>query len=419
VNYVYAEITGESKFFGNTSPVELVNKYGSPLFVYNENILRGRCRELRNLVAYKNFRVNYSPKANSSLELLKIVHDEGLWVDAMSPGEIFVNLKAGFKPEEIFYISNNVSEEEFTYAIEAGVKISVDSVSQLEMYGKLNPGGKVAIRINPGVGAGHHQKVVTGGKTTKFGIEMKYIPEVKEILKKYQLNLIGINQHIGSLFMEGTTYAQSTETILSLAKEFENLEFVDLGGGFGIPYEKQASQKRLNLSELGEQLSKVINQWVGAYGKDIIIKIEPGRYIAAECGLILGQVNTVKMNYGIKYIGTDIGFNVLMRPILYDSHHDIEIYRETDEKSIGSEPVRIVGNICESGDILAKDRMLPEIKEKDIIGVLDAGAYGYVMSSNYNNRLRPAEVLIGSDGNHRLIRRRDTFEDLVRGFEEV
>jgi len=417
MNYIYSEVTSESDFFGNTNPIDLARNYGTPLFVYNENILRERCRELKNLVSYNNFKVNYSPKANSNLELLKIVRDEGLWVDAMSPGEIYVNLKAGYKPEEIFYISNNVCEKEFQYAIDAGVKISVDSVSQLELYGKLNPGGSVSVRINPGVGAGHHKKVVTGGKKTKFGIEMKFIPVVKEILRKYNLKLIGINQHIGSLFMDGTTYAESTETILSLAKEFDELEFVDLGGGFGIPYEKQANQKRLNLKELGEQLSKVINKWVNEYDKEIIIKIEPGRYITAECGLILGQVNAVKMNYDLKYIGTDIGFNVLMRPVMYNSHHDIEIYRESDIPSTKDEPVRIVGNICETGDILAKDRVLPEIFERDIIGVLDSGAYGYVMSSNYNNRLRPAEVLIDREGNDRLIRRRDTLEDLVRNFE--
>ena len=416
MNNIYAEVTSESNFFGNTNPVALVKEYGTPLFVYNENILRERCRDLKNLVSYKNFIVNYSPKANSNLELLKIVKDEGLWVDAMSPGEIHVNLLAGYKPEQIFYISNNVSEEEFQYAIDAGVKISVDSVSQLEMYGRLNPGGEVAIRINPGVGAGHHKKVVTGGKKTKFGIEIQFIPQVKEILKKYNLKLIGINQHIGSLFMEGTTYAKSTETILSLAKQFDNLEFVDLGGGFGIPYEKQANQKRLNLKELGEQLTIVIENWVKEYGKEIIIKIEPGRYIAAECGLILGKINSVKMNYDIKYVGTDIGFNVLIRPVMYDSHHDVEIYRESDVKSTKDELVRIVGNICETGDILAKDRKLPEIFENDIIGVLDSGAYVFSMSSNYNNRLKPAEVLIDKDGNHRLIRRRDTIEDLVRNF---
>jgi diaminopimelate decarboxylase len=416
MNYIYSRVSSEKKFFGNTDPAGLTEKYGTPLYVYNENILRSRCRDLKGLISYSNFKVNFSPKANGNLELLKIVRSEGLSVDAMSPGEIYVNLLAGYKPEEIFYISNNVSEEEFRYAINAGVKISVDSVSQLEMFGKINPGGKVAFRLNPGFGAGHHEKVTTAGQNTKFGIEMNLIPEVKRIIKEYNLKLIGINQHIGSLFMEGQAYLQSTGNILSVARQFDDLEFIDLGGGFGIPYNKQAGQSRLDLKELGGKLSEIIQTWVKEYGKEIEFKIEPGRYIVAESCILLGKVYATKFNYGIKYIGTDLGFNVLVRPVMYDSHHDIEIYRENDTPSVKEETVRIVGNICETGDIIAKDRNLPEIFENDILGVLDAGAYGYSMSSNYNNRLRPAEVLIETDGNPRLIRRRDTLDDLTRNF---
>jgi diaminopimelate decarboxylase len=334
----------------------------------------------------------------------------------MSPGEIYINMLAGYKPEEILFISNNVSEEEFRYAINAGVKISVDSVSQLEMYGKINPGGKVAFRVNPGFGAGHHEKVTTAGQNTKFGIEMDSVPEVKRILSQYNLKLIGINQHIGSLFMDGEAYLQSTGNILAIARQFSDLEFIDLGGGFGIPYKKQAGQSRLDLKALGGKLSDFIQSWVKEYGKEIEFKIEPGRYIVAESGILLGKVYATKTNYNIKYIGTDLGFNVLVRPVMYDSHHDIEIYRDNDIPSLKEETVRIVGNICETGDIIAKDRKLPEILENDILGVLDSGAYGYSMSSNYNNRLRPAEVLIETDGNPRLIRRRDTLDDLVRNF---
>ena len=416
MNYIFAKISSEHNFFGNTDPLELAEKFGTPLYVYNEKILRSRCRELKNLVGYKNFVVNYSPKANSNLEILKIVRDEGLWTDAMSPGEIYVALKAGYKPEQIFYISNNVDDKEFNYAIDAGVNISVDSVSQLERYGKLNPNSKVAIRLNPGVGAGHHKKVVTGGKKTKFGIEIKFLPEVREILKKYNLQLIGINQHIGSLFMSDDSYIESVHNILSIARQFDDLEFIDMGGGFGIPYHKQENEPRMNLASLGEKLNKTINKWVSEYGKEVTFKIEPGRYIVAECGILLGTANSVKMNYDIKYVGTDIGFNVLVRPVMYNSHHDIEIYRKNNFVSDKEEMVRIVGNICETGDIVAKDRTLPEIFENDIIGVLDSGAYAFSMSSNYNNRLRPAEVLIDEEGNYRLVRRRDTLEDLVRNF---
>lgn len=416
MNYIYSKVSQEQNFFGNTNPVALAEEFGTPLYVYNERILRDRCKELKNLVDYKHFVVNYSAKANSNLELLKIVNDEGLYVDAMSPGEIYVNLKAGFKPEQIFYISNNVDDAEFQYAIDAGVKISVDSVSQLEKYGKLNPGGEITFRLNPGVGAGHHKKVVTGGKKTKFGIEMRFLNDIKSILKKYDLKLIGINQHIGSLFMEGDAYAASASAILDFATEFKDLEFIDLGGGFGIPYKKQDGEQRLDLVSLGKRVTEIIKDFVAKYGKEITFKIEPGRYIAAECGLLLGKVHTIKENYDLKYVGTDLGFNTLIRPVLYEAHHDIEVYRKHEQPSTKEESVRIVGNICETGDIMAKDRVLPEIFEDDYIGVKDAGAYGMVMASNYNNRLRPAEVLIDVDGNPRLVRKRDTLEDLVRHF---
>ncbi len=408
------EITPQN-FYGNTNPVELVKKYSSPLYLYNESILRQRCREIKRLLTYPHYTVNYSAKANCNLTLLRIIKEEGLNVDAMSPGEIYIELQAGFKPEQILYICNNVSADELQYAIDAGVNISVDSLAQLELFGKINPEGCIVVRFNPGIGAGHHQKTVTGGKGTKFGIQSKSIPEVKQLLKKYDLHLIGINQHIGSLFMESTPYLIATRSLLAIADNFENLEFIDLGGGFGIPYREK--EHRLNLRELGSQVDHVIAEWVRHSGKDVTFQVEPGRYIVAESGILLGKVYAAKINYDTKYIGTDLGFNVLMRRVLYDSvSHSIEIYKDTYGDSVRQEEVTIVGNICETGDIIAQNRLLPEIGEGDILGVLDVGAYGYSMSSNYNSRLRPAEVLIRENGEDVLIRKREAPEDLMRTF---
>jgi diaminopimelate decarboxylase len=231
--------TEETGFFGKLDPQQLIAKYGSPLYVYNERIFRKKILEMKNLVSYKNFMPNYSIKANSNLHLLRIVREEGIFADAMSPGEIYVLLKAGFEPKSIFYVSNNVSDEEFRYAIDNDITTSVDSLSQLERFGKLNPTGRVAVRFNPGVGAGHHEKVITGGKKTKFGINMDLIPEVKDILKRYELKLVGINQHIGSLFLKIDPYLEAFSSLLGIAANFEGLEFIDLGGGFGIQYMKQ------------------------------------------------------------------------------------------------------------------------------------------------------------------------------------
>jgi diaminopimelate decarboxylase len=212
--------------------------------------------------------------------------------------------------------------------------------------------------------------------------------------------------------MEGEPYLAGVKSLLSIAEKFSELEFIDLGGGFGVPYCKQEGEERLDLGQMGTKLDQVIKEWVADYGREITFKVEPGRYIAAECGVLLGTVHAIKENYNNKYVGTDLGFNVLIRPTLYDSYHEIEIYRTTDRQSEKKEEVKIVGNICETGDIIADNRMLPQIFEEDIIGVLNAGAYGYVMSSNYNSRLRPAEVLITETGEDVLIRGRETLADL-------
>lgn len=408
--------TKQSNFYGKYNPFELLEAYGSPLYVYNENILRKRCKEIKNLLTYKNFTPHYSVKANSNLHLLRIIREEGLHADVMSPGELYVAKKAGFTSDELFFIPNNVSSEEMQYAIDQNVLISVDSISQLEKYGQLNPGGKIAIRFNPGVGAGHCDKVITGGENTKFGVDTRYLEDVKNILNQYNLKLCGINQHIGSLFMESTPYIEGIQSLLNIAMDFEDLEFIDLGGGFGIPYNKLSGEERLNMKLLGSKLDEVIHAFVKDYGREINFQIEPGRYVVAESSILLGTTHTIKYNYGKKYIGTDLGFNVLQRPMLYDAYHDIEIYRNENIASNKNEEVTIVGNICESGDILANSRVLPEIFEGDVLGVMDAGAYGFSMASNYNHRLKPAEVLITQEGDAHIIRKRDTLEDLIRHF---
>ncbi len=417
--YIHNIWTEQTRFFGNSSPVSLIQKYGSPLYVYSEKIFRERCSEIKSLSSYEKFGVHYSAKANTNLHMLEIARGEGLTVDAMSPGEIFLELKAGFSPEEILFIPNNVSDEEFLYAIEKDILVSVDSISQLSRYGKLNKGGRVAVRMNPGVGAGHHEKVITAGKNTKFGVDPTLIDQLKDTLKEYNLHLTGLNQHVGSLFMDDKAYLEAASFLLSFAEFFPEVEFVDFGGGFGIPYHKERGEERLDLKILGEHLDTLIGDWVSRTGRKIKVKVEPGRYLSAECGIILGQVHAIKTNGGRTYAGTDIGFNVLVRPAMYDSHHDIEIYsrkpRSTDELN----EVTLVGNICETGDVLAKGRLLPSIEEGDILGVLDAGAYGMAMASNYNCRLRPAEVLIDLKGEDKLIRRRDNLEDLMRNYESI
>lgn len=397
--------------FGKKDAHQLLEEYGSPLYVYDEVTLRQRCREMRSLLSYPRFRVNYSAKANTNVELLKIIGSEDLDVDGMSPGEMHLEMMAGFPADRITFIGNNVSLDEFRYAVERGIAVSVDSISQLKTLGEVNRGGSVCLRINPGIGAGHHAKVVTGGKKAKFGIAVEDLPKAQEVAAQYQMTITGLNQHIGSLFLEPDAYVEAAAFILATAASLTSVEMVDLGGGFGIPY-RHGIEPRLDLARLGTMLDDLIKDWV-ARNRPLLVRTEPGRYVVAECGALLGTVTAVKENYHTYFVGTDIGFNTLVRPAMYDSYHEISVapgnerpYAEYDK------PVFVVGNICESGDILVHDRVIPCCQEGDALIVHDAGAYGFAMASTYNSRPLPAEVLITAEGEVRLIRRAQTLKDL-------
>ena len=403
-------INNNKLYFGNSFAGDLVQEFGSPLFVYEEAVLRERCRELRNLLPWENFRVNYSCKANSNVAILKIVREEGLSVDAMSPGEIFLGMEAGYKSDEILFIPNNVSKEEMKYAIDRNIMVSVDSLTQLEYFGQLKPGGEVFVRINPGIGDGHHKKVVTGGKA-KFGVAPYDISRIKETAKRYGVKVIGVNMHIGSLFLAPGNYITAIKTLLEIAEQFEDLKYIDFGGGLGIPYRKN-DENRFPMAQFAEDFKAVLENWQQRNNRhDITFVIEPGRYPVAECCTILTTVHSIKENFGTKYIGTDLGFNLLIRPTLYGAFHEVMVCDNVEGSE--TEAVTICGNICESGDLVCEARTLPRIELSNTLAVLDSGAYGFAMSSNYNARLRPAEVLITRDGSARVIRERENFEYLL------
>lgn len=410
--------TDSLQFFGQFSPTALRAEYGSPVYVYNEVLLRQACSAITQVLGQLPGSVVFSSKANSNPHLLRIVREEGLMADAMSPGEVAMLIEAGFTRDEIVYVCNNVSPEELRFAKENAFLVSVDSLDQLESFGQVNPDSNVMIRLNPGIGAGHHKKVITAGKETKFGMSVGDIAAIKAIAERYGLRIVGLNQHVGSLFMDAAPYLEAVEWLLDKWHLFPDVQYLDFGGGFGIPYGKYNGEARFDTAGLGESLKTLLTEWVAKTGYNGRFLIEPGRFVAAESALLLGTVQAVKENSGTRYVGTDLGFSVLARPMLYDAFHDIEVYadalktsHEREERLLKEQT--IVGNICESGDILAKDRLLPELRKGDCIGVLDAGAYGHVMSSNYTKRLRPAEVLLTADGEKKLIRRRDTLEDLL------
>ena len=411
-------------FFEGNNPEQIASEYGTPLYVYNEKILRDRMHNVSQVITKYPYTANYSVKANTNIHILKIALEEGINCDAMSVGEIEMLFKAGFPKERIFFIPNNVSEEEIIYALKKGVITSLDSLAQLELFGQcccdleLTDDKRLcAVRINPGVGAGHNEKVVTGGKKTKFGIAEEDISQIFEITSKYHITIAGINQHIGSGFMDPQPYLDAVTNFLRIAMQFKNLKFIDFGGGYGIPYHKLDDEAPYPMEDFKKRLEPLLDDFVSKYGSAPLFKSEPGRYCVAEGSVILGRIHATKQNAGNLYAGTDVGMNVLVRPSMYDSWHDVEVIRAGKVVSRDNLVEQtVVGNICESGDILAKARKLPKMERGDLACILDTGAYGWSMCSTYNSRPRPAEVLITKEGKVKLIRRRETIKDLMRLF---
>lgn len=403
---------------------EILNKvreYGSPIYVYDEAILRENCKDLllfENELKEKlnvDVKMHYSTKSNSNLSIMQIIREEGLAVDCMSPTELAIDEHAGFLKENILYVCNNITAEEMKMVNEKGILICLDSVSQVETYGKVCPNTEIMVRINPGKGGvGHSQKVVTAGKETKFGISEDNISELLEVVKRYNLKIIGVHQHLGSLFLNDKIDQYISGVIAGLEivkKYFKNLRIIDLGGGFGVPY--LSEEEKLDFTQLSNKLIPVLQEFLNTYGKIEQFKFEPGRYIPCTAGFLIGTVTTIKENEGKIWIGTDIGMNTLIRPAMYNAYHEIEIVTQNSSEMITA---NICGNICESGDILGKNRRILKPEINDIVIVYNAGAYGYAMASSYTGRLKPAEVMIKQDGSIKLIRKQETIQDILDTF---
>lgn len=396
------------ELLAHRDPKALAKEFGTPLYLYDEALLRRNARALANLVPLENFKVYYSAKANSNLALLEIIKEEGLGVDALSPGEILAEEAAGFAPEEILFVSNNVPEATFDWVAKRGVNHCVaDSLGQMRRWLKAKPGASVTLRLNPEQGAGHHEKVITAGKV-KFGIEAELLPQAMDEALALGGQVSGVMMHIGSLFLEAEPWLEAMDWLLEIARSYPQITYVDFGGGLGLPYDR-SQESPFPLQAFGEVLTEKLKQWMDETGRTPTFAIEPGRFVVAEAGLCLCEVQSVKTNKGIPFVGTDLGFNFLVRPEMYGAYH--EIVHATKEGS--GEPVMVVGNVCESGDYLGKDRPLPPCEEGDLLLVRDAGAYGFSMASNYNSQPRPAEVLLEASGQNRLIRRREKPEDLL------
>lgn len=395
---------------------KIANYFGTPIYVYEEEIIQRQLRNLLSSIVYGPLGVLYAMKANSNPHILGILQktgkemgDRAIGIDAVSPGEIALALKTEFPAKDILFTGNNITDEEMDFAVEKGVLLNIDSLSRLDKFGKIYPGQRICVRINPDVGAGHHDHCITGGPESKFGIWFSEVEPIKRIAQKYHLRIVGIHQHIGSQILKIATFLDAMDQILETALNFPDLEFVDLGGGFGVPYSPE--EEPLDIKTLGQGMYGRFIIFCNQYKRRLKLIVEPGRYLVAQAGYLLVRVNTIKRNPDGKiFVGVDSGFNHLIRPAMYDSYHQIENISNPDGEK---EKVDVVGNICESGDRFAKQRPINQPREGDLLMIKTAGAYGYSMSSNYNLRPKPAEVLIKNDGKLELIRKREKIDHLI------
>lgn len=400
-------ITNNKLFLGSFSAELLTKKYGSPLYVYDASIIRDRFARIKNNISYPKLHIHYACKANTNPEILKLLRSEGAFVETVSPGEVMIARKAGFLPNEIVFTSSNISKEELAWLIQEKITVNLDSLTQIRRWGELNPNSNISVRLNQGIGAGHHITNITGGPDSKFGIDLQQLPEIKALVEKYQLRITNIHQHIGSGILDESIFMKAMEKLLETAMLFKDLEYLDFGGGFGIPYKE--TDTPLNMKSLGKKISKRLQQFMKAYGRELTVKFEPGRSLVAESGVLLATITDVKKTPYKTFVGTDSGFNHLIRPMMYGSYH--QIVNASCVKG-PEEIVSISGDICESGDLFAKDRKITAFQEDDIVAIFTVGAYGYTMASMYSSRPIPREILIDGE-KAKIIREQRTIYDYL------
>ncbi|SCY96927.1 diaminopimelate decarboxylase [Flavobacterium caeni] len=388
--------------------LELAREFDAPLYVYNAQTIESQYKRLTNAFSKVNsLKINYAVKALSNVAILQLFEKLGSGLDTVSIQEVQLGLHAGFSPDRIIYTPNGVSFEELEQAAQLGVQINIDNLSVLEHFGQVHPKVPVCIRINPHVMAGGNTNISVGHIDSKFGISIHQLPHILRIVENTGMHINGIHMHTGSDILDIEVFLYAAEILFDTAKHFKELDFLDFGSGFKVPYKKDDIET--NVEELGKKLSKRFNEFQKEYGRDLTLAFEPGKFLVSEAGFFLAKVNVVKQTTSTVFAGIDSGFNHLIRPMFYGSQHHIENLSHPKGKE---RFYTIVGYICET-DTFASNRRIAEIKEGDILCFHNAGAYCFSMSSNYNSRFKPAEVL-WKDGKGILIRQRETFDDLLR-----
>jgi len=388
--------------------VQLAEQFGSPLYVYDAEKIQSQYKRLTNAFSkVEKLRINYAMKALSNVAILQLLRDMGSCLDAVSIQEVQLGLYAGYSPDQIFFTPNGVSLEEIEEVSAMGVQINIDNLSILEQFGTKHPNVPVCIRINPHVMAGGNANISVGHIDSKFGISVHQLPHLVRIVENTKMKIVGIHMHTGSDILDIEVFLYAAEILFDAARNFNDLEFLDFGSGFKVPYRKDDIET--DIEELGKKLSKRFNAFCKEYGKDLTLIFEPGKFLVSEAGYFLAKVNVVKQTTSTVFAGIDSGFNHLIRPMFYGSQH----YIENISNPKGKERFySVVGYICET-DTFASNRRISEINEGDVLCFRNAGAYCFSMASNYNSRYKPAEVL-WINGKGHLIRAQESFEDLLR-----
>lgn len=393
--------------------LDVASEYGNPVYVYDSEKIASQYQRLINAFSsVGDLRINYATKALSNISILKLMKQLGSGLDTVSIQEVQLGLAAGFEPQAIIYTPNGVSLKEIEAVAKMGVQINIDNLSLLEQFGTRHPKTPVCIRINPHVMAGGNSNISVGHIDSKFGISIHQIPHLLRIVENTAMNINGIHMHTGSDILDIDVFLHAAEILFDTAKHFKNLEFLDFGSGFKVPYHENDIET--NIEELGEKLSKRFIAFCQEYGSDLQLIFEPGKYLVCQAGHFVTQVNVVKQTTSTVFAQVDSGFNHLIRPMLYGSHHHIENLSNPNGKE---RFYSVVGYICET-DTFGSNRKIAEITEGDLLVFRNCGAYCFSMASNYNSRYRPAEVL-WHKGKAHLIRKRETFEDILHNQVEV
>lgn len=397
----------------NSQLLKITEQFGSPVYVYDSEKIAFQYKRLTDAFRdVKKLKINYAVKALSNISVLKYFNTLGAGIDTVSIQEVKLGLAAGFLPEQIIFTPNGVSLNEIEEATTLGVQINIDNLSILEQYGTKHPHIPVCIRINPHVMAGGNSNISVGHIDSKFGISIHQIPHLLRIVENTKMTINGIHMHTGSDILDIDVFLYASEILFETAKQFKRLEFIDFGSGFKVPY--KANDIETNIEELGRKLSEKFNQFCKDYGKDLTLAFEPGKFLVSEAGYFLTKVNAVKQTTSTVFAQVDSGFNHLIRPMLYGSHHDIiNISNPKGRERFYT----VVGYICET-DTFGNNRRINEINEGDVLCFKNAGAYCFSMASNYNSRFRPAEILWHNKKAH-LIRQRESFEDILKNQIEL